>query len=111
MWNVHCSRAIEEGVSPKTTRALMYGQRPTDMAEDEALAYDFIDELHRTHSIRDETYERALAEFGEQGIIDLIGVNAYYSLLAMAANVARLPAARTGRLPYATTANLPAFPW
>lgn len=104
MWNVHCRRALQEGVSPQTTRALLYGQRPTGMAEDEALAYDFIDELHRTRSVSDETYAQALAAFGEQGIIDLIGVNAYYTFLAMAANVARLPVRAQ------TTPNLPQFP-
>ena len=30
-----------------------------------------------------------LARFGEQGIVDLIGVNGYYSFLAMMMNVAR----------------------
>ena len=33
--------------------------------------------------------------FGEQGIIDLIGINGYYSLLAMMMNVARTPARTT----------------
>jgi 4-carboxymuconolactone decarboxylase len=104
MWNVHCRRALEEGVKAKTTKALLFGQRPTDMAEDEALAYDFIDEMHRTKTVSDETYARALKMFGEQGIIDLIGVNAYYSFLAMAANIGRLPVGAK------TKPNLPLLP-
>ena len=37
------------------------------------------------------TYARALALFGERGIIDLTGINGYYSFLAMMMNVARTP--------------------
>jgi 4-carboxymuconolactone decarboxylase len=54
--------------------------------------------------VSDETYARALKMFGEQGIIDLIGVNAYYTFLAMAANVARLPVGAN------TKPNLPLLP-
>ena len=61
------------------------------MSEDEAAAYDFSIELHRNRGVSDATYARALAQFGEQGIVDLTGVNGYYSLLAMMMNVARTP--------------------
>ena len=37
--------------------------------------------------------------FGEQGIIDLIGVNGYYSFLAMMMNVARSSAVDIGKVP------------
>ena len=35
---------------------------------------------------------RALEHFGEKGIIDLVGINGYYSFLAMMMNVARTKA-------------------
>ena len=35
--------------------------------------------------------------FGEQGIIDLIGINGYYSFLAMMMNVARTPGRHRAR--------------
>jgi 4-carboxymuconolactone decarboxylase len=41
--------------------------------------------------VSDATYARALEAFGEQGVIDLIGVSGYYSMLAMMMNVARTP--------------------
>jgi 4-carboxymuconolactone decarboxylase len=61
------------------------------MAEDETAAYEFSMELHRNKSVSDATYARALELFGEQGIIDLTGLNGYYSMLAMMMNVARTP--------------------
>lgn len=104
MWNVHCQRTVREGLSPDVAQALLNGQRPTGMREDEALVYDFCDELHRNKSVSDATYARALTKFGEEGVIDMIGLSAYYSFLAMVANVARLPVGS------GTTPNLPGFP-
>ena len=90
-WSHHYKYAMEAGLSKDIADAIADGRRPERMAEDEAAAYDFSIELHRRKSVSDATYARALALFGEQGIIDLIGINGYYSLLAMMMNVARTP--------------------
>jgi 4-carboxymuconolactone decarboxylase len=39
--------------------------------------------------VSDATYARTVTRFGEQGVIDLIGVNGYYTFLAMVLNTAR----------------------
>lgn len=88
-WAYHRGIALKEGLAAATVEAIAEGRRPEDMLEDEAAAYDFSIELHRRRSVSDATYARALGQFGEQGIIDLIGVNGYYSFLAMMMNVAR----------------------
>jgi 4-carboxymuconolactone decarboxylase len=41
--------------------------------------------------VSDRTYARALRRFGEQGVMDLVGVNGFYSLISMALNVGRTP--------------------
>jgi 4-carboxymuconolactone decarboxylase len=70
------------------------------MAPDEEALYDFTAELNRTKRVSDTTYERAVKQFGEQGVIDIIGILGYYSLLAMTLNVARLaPPDGSQRLP------------
>lgn len=104
MWNVHCPGAVRAGLSPTIANALLNGRRPAGMSEDEELVYDFCDELHRKQSVSDTTYAKALSRFGEEGIVDMIGLNAYYSFLAMVANVGRLPVGS------GTTPNLPGFP-
>jgi len=90
-WAYHYGFALEAGLAKDTADAIADGRRPDEMAKDEAVAYDFCLELHRTRRVSDATYARALEAFGEQGIIDLIGVNGYYSFLAMMMNVARTP--------------------
>ncbi len=88
-WSHHYKYAMEAGLSKNIADAIADGRRPDRMADDEAAAYDFSIELHRNRSVSDASYARALALFGEQGIIDLTGVNGYYSFLAMMMNVAR----------------------
>jgi 4-carboxymuconolactone decarboxylase len=91
-WSHHYRYALEAGLDLQIIEAIADGRRPDRMAEDEAAAYDFSIELHQRKSVGDATYARALAVFGERGIIDLIGLSGYYSFLAMMLNVARTPA-------------------
>jgi 4-carboxymuconolactone decarboxylase len=83
---------MEAGLAKEIADAIAQGRRPERMAEDEAAAHDFSVELHRNRCVSDATYARALALFGEKGVVDLTGLNGYYSMLAMMMNVARTPA-------------------
>lgn len=88
-WGHHYKIALEEGLDKGVAQAIAEGRRPEKMKDDEAAAYDFANELHRTRRVSDHTYARALAIFGEQGIIDIIGLNGYYTFNAMMMNVSR----------------------
>src|SRR5215469_4658872 len=101
-WAVHYPIAIKAGLNAEVARAVLEGRRPQGMSEDEEIIYEFCIELHRNQSVSDATYARALAKFGEQGIIDLVGVNGYYTFLAMAVTTARTP------VPKGSIAALPA---
>ena len=61
------------------------------MAEDEASIYTLWDEVQRTQSVTDATYARAVATIGEQGVIDVLGITGYYTMLAMVMNTTRTP--------------------
>jgi 4-carboxymuconolactone decarboxylase len=98
-WWAHARQAIEAGLKPAIAEAIAEGRRPTGMAEDEELVYDFLTELLNNKSVCDATYERALKKFGEQGVIDLIGISGYYALLAMVMNVARTAVPEGNPLP------------
>jgi len=83
MWNSHYAVAIKSGISPEILKAIAEGRRPTGMPEDEEVVYDFCDELHRNQSVSDATYAKTLAKFGEQGIVDIVGVYGWYSMWAV----------------------------
>lgn len=95
-WNAHYQIALKAGLKPEIANAIAERQRPAQMAEDEAILYDFCQELHRDKSVSDQTYAKALQAFGEQGVIDTVGISGYYTMLAMVLNTARTPAADTG---------------
>jgi 4-carboxymuconolactone decarboxylase len=102
-WTVHAPIALKAGIRPDIVEAIADGRRPEAMSEDEAAVYDFLTELNRTRRVSDPTFERARRRFGDRGVVDLTGINGYYTLLAMQLNVARYPvpkdAKHLGRFP------------
>ncbi len=100
-WWAHARQALEAGLKPAVAEAIAEGRRPAGMAEDEEIVYDFLTELLANKSVCDTTYERALRKFGEQGVIDIIGISGYYALLAMVMNVARTAVPEGNPLPLA----------
>ena len=90
-WNGHSASALKGGLSQEIVQAVAEGRRPPRMAEDETIVYDFTTELLQNRSVSDDTYARALAKFGERGIIDMTGISGYYTMIAMVLNVARTP--------------------
>ncbi|MCJ2125771.1 carboxymuconolactone decarboxylase family protein [Methylobacterium sp. J-077] len=88
-WQIHHPIALKAGVAAETAQALAEGRRPDTMSDEEALAYAFSTELQHNRVVSDATYAALVARFGEQGAIDLTGINGYYALLAMTMNVGR----------------------
>jgi 4-carboxymuconolactone decarboxylase len=72
-WHAHAAIARKEGLR----------------GEDEEAAYDMATEILRLKRVSDATYRRAVAKFGEQGVIDLLGVVGYYNFLAIVMNATR----------------------
>jgi len=90
-WNAHAPLALKGGLSADIIQAIAEGRRPATMAEDEEILYAFCNELAKNHAVSDATYARAVGKFGEQGVIDTIGLTGYYTLIAMVLNTARTP--------------------
>lgn len=90
-WHVHRPIAERAGVPAAHIAAVAEGRRPDDMARDEAVVHDFLQELQNNRAVSDATYGHAVELFGERGVVDLCGLCGYYSLLAMVMNVARTP--------------------
>ena len=88
-WWAHYRQALEAGLGREIADAVREGRRPTGMADDEEIVYDLLTEVLVNKGASDPTYARAVAKFGEQGVIDIVGIAGYYALLAMVMNVAR----------------------
>ena len=89
IWAIHEPIVLKAGVKPEIIKAIADGRRPVGMSEDEDILYNFCMELHTNKAISDVTYDRALKRFGEQGVIDTLGINGYYTLIAMVMNGTR----------------------
>jgi 4-carboxymuconolactone decarboxylase len=90
-WFAHKPLAIKGGLDEAIANELAQNKRPANMKPDEELIYDFCTTLHREHFVGDALFKRAVAALGEQGVIDLIGVSGYYTLVSMVLNVAEIP--------------------
>ena len=78
---------------------LAQGRRPVGMREDETAIYNFSHELHHQHAVSDASFKAVLDLFGEQGVVDLIAANGYYTLVSMILNVDRAPVPGGGKPP------------
>jgi 4-carboxymuconolactone decarboxylase len=74
-----------------TLQGLAQGRRPQAMADDEALLFDFCDELMKNQGVSEGTYAQAVREWGEQGVIDLLATLGYFITVSMIMNVAHTP--------------------
>jgi 4-carboxymuconolactone decarboxylase len=82
-WFAHAPIAAKAGLSADILAELKTGQRPSKMADDEALVYDFVTELTTTHKVSDDTWSRAKTAFSDQQIVDLTAVAGNYVMVAM----------------------------
>ena len=82
-WYAHAPLAAKAGLSSDIIAELKAGKRPSNMAEDESVVYDFVTELTTTQKVSDETYARAKKVFKDQQIVDLTAVAGNYVMVAM----------------------------
>ena len=96
-WNSHSQEAVTAGLSARVIAAVADGRRPEQMTEDEGILHDFCTELLHNQSVSDPTYARALAKFGEPGVVEAASLVGYYTYLAMVMNTARTPSPAVGK--------------
>jgi 4-carboxymuconolactone decarboxylase len=89
-WYAHKPLALKAGLVESIANDLAQNKRPANMKPDEELVYDFCTTLHRQHFVEDSLFKRAVAMLGEQGVVDLIGVSGYYTLVSMVLNAAEI---------------------
>ena len=88
-WAIHAPLAAQNGIAPAVIDAIAERRAPDSLLADERAVHDFCIELQQHKRVSDATYARALALFGEHGVVDLMGINGYYTFLAMVMNGAQ----------------------
>jgi 4-carboxymuconolactone decarboxylase len=82
-WAAHSRLARQHGVSDEVIDAIFAGTRPTMAPEDELIAYDVSRSLHEHHELPPDLYERAVSQFGEEGLVELAATIGFYTMVAM----------------------------
>ncbi|MHB0707191.1 carboxymuconolactone decarboxylase family protein [Roseomonas mucosa] len=74
------------GLTPSKIAAIAAGQRPADLTEEEAAAYDVAAVLAGGRNLPETTYRRAVAAFGEEQTAELIYLVGGYCLVSVLLN-------------------------
>ncbi len=90
-WNAHKAAALQNGVNAAIVDAIAVGKRPTGMSPEMEVAYNFIEELLTSHQVSDATYKAAKDRYGEKGVVDMIQLSGWYTIVSTALNVDRYP--------------------
>jgi len=85
-WYSHVGPARDAGIPLPVIEAIRTGaEPPLDDAPSKAV-YTVARELHETRQLSAETYATAQQALGDQGLVDLIGILGYYTLISMTLN-------------------------
>src|SRR5262249_6751144 len=85
-WVTHEEEARGAGLAPDIMRAIARRETPRFAAADEAAVYEFSRALHERRGVGDDAYRTAVEQLGEQGVVELVGLLGYYTLVAMTLN-------------------------
>lgn len=88
-WGYHYPLARRAGLGSDAVDALGRGERPGEAGGGQPLAWDTVQQLLSEKALTDSAYAGALEEFGEIGLVELIGLVGYYTTLALVMNTAR----------------------
>jgi 4-carboxymuconolactone decarboxylase len=99
-WFAHAPLAMKAGIDPAAIEAIRTGRKPSFTKSDEQAIYDFVSEMVATKRVSNATFERAKKELGESGVIDLVGIVGYYSLVSVTLNAFELPLPDGEKVPF-----------
>jgi 4-carboxymuconolactone decarboxylase len=86
-WYAHAPLAEKAGVPAAAIEAIRTGGTPAFHETDEVLVYRLCDEIFRGQRLSDESFRQAISAFGEQGVVELVAIIGYYTLIGNTLNV------------------------
>jgi 4-carboxymuconolactone decarboxylase len=85
-WYAHKRDGLKAGIDPKIIAAIA-ARRAPDFGEARAkVVHDYARTLLATGRTPDALHEAAAKALGERGVVDLVGIVGYYSLVALTLN-------------------------
>jgi 4-carboxymuconolactone decarboxylase len=85
-WFIHEPHALKFGIAPEIVQAIRERRTPDFTREDERLVYDITTELNTTRTLSEASFQRGMAMFGEQVMVELVSAVGFYAMVAMTLN-------------------------
>ncbi len=100
-WQIHEPIARSAGLADAVIEALRQRTAPQFESAEEACVYAIGTALQDTRRVPVDLYRQGVALFGEAGMVELIGVYGYYTLVAMTLNAFAVDRGTDTPLPFA----------
>src|SRR6201989_461519 len=71
-WSSHAPQAEIAGIAPEIVKAIQENRTPDFKKADERVAYEVATEIMAAGALSQAGYDKAIAQFGEQGTVELI---------------------------------------
>ena len=91
VWWAHKRIALDAGLDAALVDAIASGAPALPLPADAAAVYRFCSELLQTRRVSDAAYAALVEQFGEAGVVDVMGTMSYYTLVSMSLNVDQYP--------------------
>jgi 4-carboxymuconolactone decarboxylase len=90
-WSVHEPLARQVGLTPETVEAIRARKRPDLKRDDERIVYTLVTELLSTKRLSADTFERANAALGREGVIEAVSCAGFYGMIGFVLNAFEVP--------------------
>jgi 4-carboxymuconolactone decarboxylase len=101
----HSAIAKLTGIPDSVVQALASGRLPDFQSEQEAIAYEFTQQLTQDHWIDPGTYARAERAFGQKGLVDMVLLIGLYLTTCAIINAFEVPVPETAAFQSANSAG------
>lgn len=89
-WTAHKREALKAGLEPDIIAAIAARRAPEFPDAAAALVHEFSSVLLTAGGVPPALHARGIAEFGERGVVELVGILGYYCLVALTLNAFEL---------------------
>jgi 4-carboxymuconolactone decarboxylase len=90
-WYAHKRLALKGGMDPKIIEDIRQRRTPTFDDPKGKMIYDVAKSLHEGHGLAQGLYDEAVKLLTERGIVEIIGLCGYYTMVSMTLNTFQFP--------------------
>ena len=90
-WYAHRRLALAAGLDAAIIDAIRDGSTPHFTDSGARAVYDYAMTLHRTRNVTQAQHDAVVAAFGARGVVEVVGICGYYTLVSMTLNAFEVP--------------------